>query len=246
MLPPGPGALPASTPSPCQLHRARMTTGCTDRDSTGSLEATRMTGTDLIVLAPWIAFAVGLAVICLLLLRSRRTSGPRPQRSPAAPTPAGPPVRRTGPAAGLNPQESRCPEKNAQGQAAMTCEPAARNSRPALAGAARGPVAGPRAGDHRTVAGLPRRGRGRPGGTGDGDAHPEAQALLRRTVAARRKLADVEDALGRLAAGSFGSCEQCGSAIPASLLATAPETRYCPRCDAGPVRVRAAAGRLPR
>ena len=85
-----------------------------------------------------------------------------------------------------------------------------------------------------------------PGGTGDGAGQPEPRALLGRTVAARRKLADVEEALGRLAAGSFGSCEQCGSAIPASLLATTPETRYCPRCDAGPVRVRATAGHLPR
>jgi RNA polymerase-binding transcription factor DksA len=85
-----------------------------------------------------------------------------------------------------------------------------------------------------------------PGGTGDGAAQPEPRALLGRTVAARRKLADVEEALGRLAAGSFGSCEQCGSAIPAGLLATVPEIRYCPRCDAEPVRVRAVAGRLPR
>ena len=85
-----------------------------------------------------------------------------------------------------------------------------------------------------------------PGGTGDGAARLEPRALLGRTVAARRKLADVEDALGRLAAGSFGSCEQCGSAIPAGLLASTPETRYCPRCDAEPVRVRATAGRLPR
>jgi hypothetical protein len=30
-----------------------------------------MTGTDLIVLAPWIVFGVGLAAICILLLRSR-------------------------------------------------------------------------------------------------------------------------------------------------------------------------------
>ena len=79
-----------------------------------------------------------------------------------------------------------------------------------------------------------------------GPASRETQALLGRTVAARRKLADVEEALGRLAAGRFGSCEQCGSAIPAGLLATAPETRYCPRCDAEPVRVRPLAGRLPR
>jgi DnaK suppressor protein len=85
-----------------------------------------------------------------------------------------------------------------------------------------------------------------PDGTGDGAGQPETRALLGRAVAARRKLADVEDALGRLAAGSFGSCEQCGSAIPTGLLATVPETRYCPRCDAEPVRARAVAGHLPR
>jgi RNA polymerase-binding transcription factor DksA len=57
-----------------------------------------------------------------------------------------------------------------------------------------------------------------PGGTGDGEGHPEVQAMIRRTVAARRKLADLEEALGRLAAGRFGSCEECGSAIPAVLV----------------------------
>ncbi len=92
-----------------------------------------------------------------------------------------------------------------------------------------------------------------PGGTGDGDeAHPEIRTLLRRAVAARRKLADTEEALGRLAAGRFGSCEQCGAQIPAGLLDAAPETRYCPRCAAscfdaaGPGRIRPLAGRLPR
>ena len=60
-----------------------------------------MTGTDLIVLAPWIAFAVGLAAICLLLLRSRRASGPGPRPM-------------SGPPAAPNPEETRCPEKNAK------------------------------------------------------------------------------------------------------------------------------------
>jgi DnaK suppressor protein len=67
---------------------------------------------------------------------------------------------------------------------------------------------------------------------GDGAGRPEIASLLRRVTAARRKLADVEEALGRLAAGTFGSCEQCGSPIPAALLTAVPETRYCPRCDA--------------
>ena len=85
-----------------------------------------------------------------------------------------------------------------------------------------------------------------PDGTGDGADQPETRALLGRAVAARRKLADVEDALGRLAAGRFGCCEQCGAAIPAGLLASAPEIRYCPRCDAEPVLVPVVAGHLPR
>jgi RNA polymerase-binding transcription factor DksA len=72
---------------------------------------------------------------------------------------------------------------------------------------------------------------------------PEAQTLLRQTVTARRKLADVEEALSRLAAGQFGRCEQCGGQIPDGLLATAPEIRYCARCDGEPSAIRPLAGR---
>ena len=85
-----------------------------------------------------------------------------------------------------------------------------------------------------------------PDDIGDGAGQPEIASLLRRAVKARRKLADVEDALGRLAAGNFGRCEQCGSAIPAGLLAAAPETRYCPRCDPETARNLVVAGRAPR
>jgi RNA polymerase-binding transcription factor DksA len=78
--------------------------------------------------------------------------------------------------------------------------------------------------------------------TGDGavdePGRREAQARLSRAAAARRKLEDVEEALGRLAAGRYGRCEQCGAGIPAGLLALIPETRYCPRCDAPPGRER--------
>ena len=75
---------------------------------------------------------------------------------------------------------------------------------------------------------------GEPGGSGDRAAQLEAQMLLNRAVAARRELADVEDALSRLAAGNFGACEQCGAQIPARLLADTPETRYCAHCDIPP------------
>lgn len=73
--------------------------------------------------------------------------------------------------------------------------------------------------------------------------HAEAGLLLRRTAAARRKLADVEEALSRLSAGQFGRCEQCGAQIPDGLLTITPEIRYCPRCDGQPAWVRPLAGR---
>jgi RNA polymerase-binding transcription factor DksA len=63
----------------------------------------------------------------------------------------------------------------------------------------------------------------------------QARRLLRRAVAARQRLADTEDALGRVAAGAFGRCEQCGTGIPEVLLAAAPESRYCHRCAAAAV-----------
>ncbi len=77
-------------------------------------------------------------------------------------------------------------------------------------------------------------------------AEAEAQALLRRAVTARRRLADVEEALSRLAAGEFGRCEQCGAQIPDGLLAIAPEVRYCPRCDGEPSWFRPLTGRTSR
>ena len=80
----------------------------------------------------------------------------------------------------------------------------------------------------------------------DLSAVPETQALLRRTVTARRRLADVEEALSRLAAGEFGRCEQCGAQIPDGLLAAAPELRYCARCDGEPSWIRPLAGRTAR
>jgi RNA polymerase-binding transcription factor DksA len=58
--------------------------------------------------------------------------------------------------------------------------------------------------------------------------------LMGRAVAARRALADVDEALARLEAGRFGRCEQCAAAIPEATLARDPQTRYCPACDRVP------------
>jgi RNA polymerase-binding transcription factor len=80
--------------------------------------------------------------------------------------------------------------------------------------------------------------------------HADARnrGLACRTIAVRRKLADVEEALDRLAAGTFGRCEQCRMPIPVGLLAAAPDRRYCPGCDAedSPVPGPALAGRSSR
>jgi RNA polymerase-binding transcription factor DksA len=54
--------------------------------------------------------------------------------------------------------------------------------------------------------------------------------LTRRAVIARRGLADLDDALDRLAAGHYGRCERCSSQIPHELLARLPEERYCLSC----------------
>ncbi len=66
--------------------------------------------------------------------------------------------------------------------------------------------------------------------TGDRAAEGMLRDMLRRTVATRRALADIEEALARLSDGRFGRCEQCWDAIPAARLAHMPETRYCETC----------------
>ncbi len=48
--------------------------------------------------------------------------------------------------------------------------------------------------------------------------------------AARRRLAAVDDALARLDAGGYGTCERCGAAIGAERLAALPATRRCIGC----------------
>ena len=83
--------------------------------------------------------------------------------------------------------------------------------------------------------------------TSGGIEDRRARRLLCHAVAARQRLAHTEDSLGRLASGDFGRCEQYGALIPETLLAAAPESRYCARCAptgavAGTVATGTAAG----
>jgi hypothetical protein len=64
-----------------------------------------MTGTDLIVAAPWIIFAAALTVVCIRLFHARRTSRQQAARRDAAEQqPEGSP----------HPQGTQCPNNNAQ------------------------------------------------------------------------------------------------------------------------------------
>lgn len=55
----------------------------------------------------------------------------------------------------------------------------------------------------------------------------QLDALVRQ---ARHQLAEIEEAVARVEAGSFGCCENCGSAIGAARLEARPVARLCIRC----------------
>lgn len=48
--------------------------------------------------------------------------------------------------------------------------------------------------------------------------------------AARRRLGELDAALARVDAGTYGVCERCGRAIPAERLAVRPAARTCVAC----------------
>jgi RNA polymerase-binding protein DksA len=48
----------------------------------------------------------------------------------------------------------------------------------------------------------------------------------------RREMEDVDAALARLGAGTYGVCERCGGRIPLSRLRAKPAARHCVTCQA--------------
>ena len=56
------------------------------------------------------------------------------------------------------------------------------------------------------------------------------QQALARTASAHHALAEIEAALARIDAGSYGVCEQCGDRLRSDWLEASPQLRYCPRC----------------
>jgi DnaK suppressor protein len=51
-------------------------------------------------------------------------------------------------------------------------------------------------------------------------------------TSSRRALSDIAHALRRMAQGTYGLCEPCGTAIPAQRLEVLPHARFCAPCQA--------------
>ena len=54
----------------------------------------------------------------------------------------------------------------------------------------------------------------------------------RRSADLQRTIAEIDAALGRIEAGTYGSCERCGGAIPEELLELRPFAGRCVACTA--------------
>ena len=63
-----------------------------------------------------------------------------------------------------------------------------------------------------------------------GQAAAERANLLTLVRSLRGTLGDVEQALGRMEAGTYGLCERCGQAIADERLEALPAARLCMNC----------------
>jgi DnaK suppressor protein len=66
-----------------------------------------------------------------------------------------------------------------------------------------------------------------PEGATIGFERAQLTALL---AAARKRVAEVDDALGRVDAATYGVCERCGQPIAEERLAARPFARFCITC----------------
>ena len=65
-----------------------------------------------------------------------------------------------------------------------------------------------------------------------GGAPVEDDVAVALTSSSRQALADIADALRRMAEGTYGTCEGCGERIPVERLEILPHTRFCVGCQA--------------
>ena len=67
--------------------------------------------------------------------------------------------------------------------------------------------------------------------TGDPGDPGEAYQRAALLAATRRALEQIGGALNRIAEGTYGRCEQCGTSIPAERLEVLPHARFCVPCQ---------------
>ena len=71
-------------------------------------------------------------------------------------------------------------------------------------------------------------------GFGEGDTlNVERDRLLLVASEARAKVAEIDAALVRVEAGTYGLCEACGKPIPHARLEVVPESTLCVSCKTG-------------
>lgn len=63
------------------------------------------------------------------------------------------------------------------------------------------------------------------------ESYERERAYMLKSVEAKA-LREIDEALKRLAAGTYGICESCGKAIPKARLEVVPHARLCVKCAA--------------
>jgi len=69
----------------------------------------------------------------------------------------------------------------------------------------------------------------------DGDGNEsgyDQDTRIALVTSSRRALSEIAHALHRMAQGTYGLCERCGTAIPVERLEVLPHTRFCAPCQA--------------
>ena len=71
-------------------------------------------------------------------------------------------------------------------------------------------------------------------GFGEGDTlNVERDRLLVVASEAKERVAEIDSALARVDAGTYGVCEACGKPIPEARLEVVPEATLCVNCKTG-------------
>jgi RNA polymerase-binding transcription factor DksA len=74
-------------------------------------------------------------------------------------------------------------------------------------------------------------------GQTDNDSILEREMAEHAAVRGIEAVADIQEALRRIEAGTYGACERCGGTIALERLEAIPYTRHCVTCPAPPPRL---------